>query len=1561
MAGSGALAYWASAEKRKANAAAQTGNRSTVLGPSSGGSGGASSAGYTLPKADPSWYDGELQDKRNMAAVYKSVTGEDSPGGPVGLLTGALDFIDRGRAALTGLGTGLVNQAGVALEGVGVDNALDEWTADTRYDDSNQGDDNHLGANSIDNTLGRFWSGLSGETKYGIGDFKQGFLNFQEDDGFLERAAKSVGTFGLETVTDPLTYLTFGAGVVGKAAVTGSLRATTRGFAENASEETIEAVAKRNTGSTKTTVKEVAEEQFLNEATTAYTRYGARGLQRYLFSESGLPREQAEALYKSLSKDLKGGVRASIPFTNKQTSSITAGFLNNIAPVERALDRGADVRNKLAMNPLSAFVRKNLSGEAGGAWDAFRRQVADGEVGDFGAYDTAKITARDARTRGAQLAEERKVIVSRLGARLAQSQDPTQLKAEIDLLVGNKGQGEVTDEAREIYNDYILAPIQEAYDNLVAMGGTIGKLEDFDMPRIVKPEYRSKKYESTRREAFITFEDTSEGVANLFASLFRANEMAGKDLFETDILKILPEYLSAIHGKTQKAYLLNGMRQAGLLTDEGVAAATVPAMSGNVQQSAAGALNKLVEAQSAARELDPEAADAIGVEVFNLLGYKSPAQFVEQLAQVPVEQAQAQVNDLLDVMAGTVKQGARTSKDYDAADRAGYVAAQEAERLASREARDAAKVAQGVLRSMQTSRVKGSARVVKKGARDELPLLRSRGDDVIYQSKDNIRDAEDARLETNTNRAQAQGVLDETVGRLADINAGLAASRRTPVSPDTVFEELSSGAKLARRDGTTAVPNEPAFELLNNSMRRAAEMSAKLADSSSLLSERTDALEELLIAETQDAVGQKLDLVAARAASKEAREELSALRQQHKELKKDIKFERQMQRSLTAGVKQGADQTADEVRAAQLAELQAAVIRREQARAVRDEATEERLRQWEALRERRKASAEGRSDFAAALRSISRATKTTRKESRKTRVSSSALNDWAKDRGEVVLVERYGDKRYVSGSPFNDRNTANEVIVPMLQDIFRARDDRALTPFMDTFVRPYLTVFKTTATVGRGPGYHIRNVAGGLVNLMVVGATGGDLKLATKVWRAERAAKEAAGEVLAGKDKAWEKTFDRVMRERLGDEFVDSPDGPVSLYDVAVAARDKGLYYNNRTLDELGMDLRNPSDSGADPVKGMGPDRINPFFQTKEWDELNRPQRAVAWTVNNSWVRWNSSVAQSSENWLRTAAFVRGVRNTGKNDNYEGASTLMKASQFDYGDLSGFEQDFMKMLIPFYTWSRNNVPLQFRVLLTNPRYPIMLERAHEGVAGVLEDTSAEGQEMADNLPGFAKNRFSFVSKIGAFGGAPISIGLESPFNDLNSNFSWSANPAEQLDTFITNQASGANPALKGAYEQVSGVDTFAKTPFGEKGVSAPGWMSWLSKVPGTPLVKEDQDGRVYTSPFLGNTLGDMLPWLGLTEGLTQFGQPVDENDTRTSKWASTLFGLPVSTATDNQMAAEMNKQNKRMRATLDTEQDLRGIDESALLRWLPQQPTQADIALAANLVRSGYFNKRPGM
>jgi len=97
---------------------------------------------------------------------------------------------------------------------------------------------------------------------------------------------------------------------------------------------------------------------------------------------------------------------------------------------------------------------------------------------------------------------------------------------------------------------------------------------------------------------------------------------------------------------------------------------------------------------------------------------------------------------------------------------------------------------------------------------------------------------------------------------------------------------------------------------------------------------------------------------------------------------------------------------------------------------------------------------------------------------------------------------------------------------------------------------------------------------------------------------------------------------------------------------------------------------------------------------------------------------------------------------------------------FDYSNLTPFEAETLKRLMPFYTWSRKNVPLQIEQLLKQPtKYK-----------GVLDTLRAFKGELTDEekkyLPDYIQSGLGIGLGAGPTGEQQIVTGLDLPLEDL---------------------------------------------------------------------------------------------------------------------------------------------------------------------------------------------------
>jgi hypothetical protein len=119
---------------------------------------------------------------------------------------------------------------------------------------------------------------------------------------------------------------------------------------------------------------------------------------------------------------------------------------------------------------------------------------------------------------------------------------------------------------------------------------------------------------------------------------------------------------------------------------------------------------------------------------------------------------------------------------------------------------------------------------------------------------------------------------------------------------------------------------------------------------------------------------------------------------------------------------------------------------------------------------------------------------------------------------------------------------------------------------------------------------------------------------------------------------------------------------------------------------------------------------------------------------------------------------------------------------FDYADLSDAEQ-WVRRLVPFYTWTRRNVPAQMRALMMQPGKIQRFLYANEEFKNAF---GAEGDESWLNqvLPEYIDNQNGFVTKF-KFLDNNVGTYLRLPFEDVNRMFGLYGKPrTEELVNMV---------------------------------------------------------------------------------------------------------------------------------------------------------------------------------
>jgi hypothetical protein len=526
----------------------------------------------------------------------------------------------------------------------------------------------------------------------------------------------------------------------------------------------------------------------------------------------------------------------------------------------------------------------------------------------------------------------------------------------------------------------------------------------------------------------------------------------------------------------------------------------------------------------------------------------------------------------------------------------------------------------------------------------------------------------------------------------------------------------------------------------------------------------------------------------------------------------------------------------------------------------------------------------------------------------------------------VQLASRWNDLKLLTPA----------ALVDDVQRLGSAGSD--LPSWVKDFYLPFYAMQKSLMTSQRGPGYVVRNIIGGMWNAYLFG-------VGPKHWKGAAVALRARNEAFDWAKQQWPdgdvrqadaglKKFREILEERLGagpgKEMFD-------YYESFDAMQLGGRSIRSRTLG-----------TRADELFDNIPDDIALAIQ--EGDVSKWSYRSITDYVGsrNRWAQFMTRQATESEDFLRFGAFLRGIDDFGFGDGGQLASMYTLASQFDYTDLTKFEREQLKLIMPFYTWARNNIPLQFRALMSEPGKVLQAIRINDG----LRDAFGEPGEE-EPLPVWIRQNMGWQIRSDLITGPmgdPLAVGLIAgePLQDLNNIF---GAPQEGIKNLVNwrEVINSLNPAFGLAVTGATGVEqsTGGRLPTTEP---APPWAE--------PFVRAGlfgtltPDGDTVVSARTLRVIRDTLAPFGAAERLApQFFGNERYQRRVLSSWASTLFGVPLRTLDPFQTGAELRARQNRMNAQLRSEL---GEDWSLYTDWVSSLvdmgATAADMAIVRETV-----------
>jgi hypothetical protein len=314
---------------------------------------------------------------------------------------------------------------------------------------------------------------------------------------------------------------------------------------------------------------------------------------------------------------------------------------------------------------------------------------------------------------------------------------------------------------------------------------------------------------------------------------------------------------------------------------------------------------------------------------------------------------------------------------------------------------------------------------------------------------------------------------------------------------------------------------------------------------------------------------------------------------------------------------------------------------------------------------------------------------------------------------------------------------------------------------------------------------------------------------------------------------------------------------------------------------------------------------------------LTRSQRVKNIALAKPFLRFGAGVNQLFEDTSKIALLIARLR---EGDSPLKAVDVVQKHLFDYNNITMFEKDVVKRVIPFYVWTKNNLALQIYNMFSLPTRNIL-----KGVK-TLQNQDNEVVVNPDYKDAYMKDAVyiptPFMKKNAARKTSPLlSMSGLIPTFDMSLIVQLVGKNNMQ---HLLNQVM---PTLKTPIEAMANVDLRT----GEKIVKYPGDTTQVLGLPMSPLVKK--------------TLNVLQPvnvaetWLGGSEGLNAFGY-AHEGRGLSSLWEKALYqvvGKPVV----------YDERYKRIVASQSRKQDL--------LEWIGA--VASDNKRLRNMYSGGRFPK----
>ena len=318
--------------------------------------------------------------------------------------------------------------------------------------------------------------------------------------------------------------------------------------------------------------------------------------------------------------------------------------------------------------------------------------------------------------------------------------------------------------------------------------------------------------------------------------------------------------------------------------------------------------------------------------------------------------------------------------------------------------------------------------------------------------------------------------------------------------------------------------------------------------------------------------------------------------------------------------------------------------------------------------------------------------------------------------------------------------------------------------------------------------------------------------------------------------------------------------------------------------------------------------------------------RKISLNKINPFSTSNAALQLSRDVGMATETFVRGSLgfDTLKKGGTSGEAfdQIMKF-HFDYSDLSGFEKNVVKKVVPFYTWQRKNLPLMLEQFAKNPQVFNRYNSLKKNMEQDLDKDAIIPEWMQRS--GAIQTPFKYK-------GENMYIAMDMPFSapmeliDPALRFDKDMSIADRFGAMGGALASNVTPLIKAPFEMGVKRDLWRGRSFDGRYIAVP---TVYTMIPGlmpvlqqTGMTGKNNDGDYVMKDWALHGMAQLLPTLMDARRLAPMGETKYEQRLLTN-WISFFTGTGLRTNTQWEQQQTINSNSYKMRQKRNEERGLR--------------------------------------